>query len=301
INAIGNLPVAKLGSSDDLMTGETVVAIGNPFGLSNTVSRGVISALDRTVKIKGREYTNFIQTDAAINPGNSGGPLVNILGEVIGINTAIHRGGPGISFAIPVDRVKSVVADLLRYGQVRGAYVGLSVYNYNGPGVAVSEVEPTGPAAQAGIRKGDVILEVRGKGVVDVHKFREVLGELVPGEGVWFKLGRTTVKVKVGSLSPERARRVFERKLGLTVDSAAYYGRQMGLQTRDGAVIRTVAQNGTAHRVGLRVGDVIKQLDRHSIRDLADLDNVVTRLRPGGSIMLVVQRGANSYYVSLPF
>lgn len=301
IHATGRLPVAKLGSSEDLMTGETVVAIGNPFGLSHTVSRGVISALNRKVQIKGREYTDFIQTDAAINPGNSGGPLVNIVGEVIGINTAIHRGGPGIGFAIPVGRVKRVVDDLLKYGEVRGAYLGLSVYNYKGPGVAVSHVEPSGPADKGGVRRGDVVLEVRGRALVDVLGFRDVVSQLVPGEDVWFKLRRGMAKLKVGSIKPELARKIFERRLGLTVDSAAYYAREMGLQTRDGAVIRTVQPKGSAAGVGLARGDVIRQLNRFTIRSLADLDSVLTRLRTGVTLMLVVQRGANSYYVTVPY
>ncbi len=301
IKAGGKLPVARLGHSNDLMAGETVIAIGNPFGLSFTVSRGVISALKRKVKIKGREYSNFIQTDAAINPGNSGGPLINIVGEVIGINTAIHRGGPGISFAIPVDRVRRVIRDLLKYGRVRGAYVGISVYNYRGPGVAVDSVVSGGPAAEAGIRRGDIILRMRGRRIVDVHGFRKILSRLVPGERVAVRLRRGKVMLRVGSITAEVARKLFERRLGIKVDSAAYYARRMRLQTRDGAVIRSVDPQGKAYRVGLRTGDVIKRIDRYTIRSLRELDKAVSGLRTGRSIVMVVQRGSNSYYVTVPY
>ena len=301
IIAYTKLPAAKLGTSKDLMRGETVIAIGNPFGLSHTASKGVVSALKRMVKIKGRTFNDFIQTDAAINPGNSGGPLVNILGEVIGINTAVHRGGPGIGFAIPVDRVRRVVNDLLKYGKVRGAYLGMGVYDYNGPGVAVSGVQPGGPAAKAGIRRGDIVYSIKGQSIVDVYTFRRLVRKLIPGEKVWVKMRRRTVKVTVSSLSPKQARAIFSRRLGVTLDSAAYYARRMRLKTRDGVVIRKIVQNGRAWKVGLRRGDVIKRLDRYTIRSLADMDKAALRLLSGRSVMMIVQRGSNSYYVTVPY
>ncbi|MFH2006535.1 MAG: trypsin-like peptidase domain-containing protein [bacterium] len=301
IQAYGKLPVAKLGTSADLMHGETVIAIGNPFGLSQTVSRGVISALKRTVRIKGRSYSDFIQTDAAINPGNSGGPLVNILGEVIGINTAVHRGGPGIGFAIPADRVKRVVNDLLKYGRVRGAYLGVAVYDYRGPGVAVSSVEQGGPADKAGIRRGDVILSIRGTSIVDVYGFRRLVSKFIPGELVRVQLRRGNVTIRVAGLTAKLARQLFEKRLGLTLDSAAYYARQMRLKTRDGVVIRAIVQNGVAWRVGLRRGDVIKRVDRYPINSLLDMNEASTKLMTGRSLVLIVQRDTNSYYVTVPY
>jgi len=301
IQAYAKLPAAKLGTSKDLMRGETVIAIGNPFGLSHTASKGVVSALKRTVRIKGRTFNDFIQTDAAINPGNSGGPLVNILGEVIGINTAVHRGGPGIGFAIPVDRVRRVVNDLLKYGKVRGAYLGMGVYDYNGPGVAVSGVQPGGPAAKAGIRRGDIIYSIKGQSIVDVYTFRRLVRKLIPGEKVWVKMRRLTVKVKVISLSPQKARALFEQRLGFALDSAAYYARRMRLQTRDGVVIRKIVRNGRAWKVGLRRGDVIKRVDRHTIKSVADMNKAALRLLSGRSVMMIVQRGRNSYYVTVPY
>jgi serine protease Do len=301
IQAYTKLPVAKLGTSKDLMRGETVIAIGNPFGLSHTVSRGVVSALKRTVKIKGRKFNDFIQTDAAINPGNSGGPLVNILGEVIGINTAVHRGGPGIGFAIPVDRVRRVINDLLKYGKVRGAYLGLAVYDYNGPGVAVSGVQPGGPAAKAGIRRGDIIYSMKGQTIVDVYTFRRLVRKLIPGEKVWVRMRRRSVKVSVSSLSPPMARTIFEQRLGFTLDSAAYYARRLRLQTRDGVVIRKIVRNGRAWKVGLRRADVIKRVDRYNIKSVADMNKAALRLLTGRSVVMIVQRGKNSYYVTVPY
>ncbi len=301
IQAYTKLPAAKLGTSKDLMRGETVIAIGNPFGLSHTVSRGVISALKRMVKIKGRTFNDFIQTDAAINPGNSGGPLVNILGQVIGINTAVHRGGPGIGFAIPVDRVRRVVNDLLKYGKVRGAYLGLGVYDYNGPGVAVSGVQPGGPAAKAGIRYRDIIYSIKGQTIVDVYTFRRLVRKLIPGETIWVKMRRRSVKVTVTSLSPKKARALFEKRLGVQLDSAAYYARRMRLRTRDGVVIRKIVRNGRAWKVGLRKADVIKRLDRYNIKSMADMNKAALRLLSGRSVVMIVQRGSNSYYVTVPY
>ncbi len=301
IQAYTKLPAAKLGTSADLMPGETAIAIGNPFGLSHTVSKGVISALKRTVKIKGRKFSDFIQTDAAINPGNSGGPLVNIVGEVIGINTAVHRGGPGIGFAIPVDRVKRVVVDLLKYGKVRGAYLGLAVYDYNGPGVAVGSVQPGGPAAKAGVRRGDVIYSIKGQTIVDVYTFRRVVRKLIPGEIVWLRMRRGTARVRVSSLSPRQARLLFEKRLGFTLDSAAYYARRMRLHTRDGVVIRKIRRRGRAWNVGLRRGDVIKRLNSFNVSSLLDMNKAALQLLSGRSVMMIVQRGRNSYYVTVPY
>jgi len=301
IISYAKLPAAKLGTSNDLMRGETVIAIGNPFGLSHTASKGVVSALKRTVKIKGRTFNDFIQTDAAINPGNSGGPLVNILGEVIGINTAVHRGGPGIGFAIPVDRVRRVVNDLLKYGKVRGAYLGMDVYDYNGPGVAVSGVQPGGPAAKVGIRRGDIIYSIKGQTIVDVYTFRRLVRKLIPGEQIWVKMRRRTVRLHVSSLSPRQAKALFAQRLGVTLDSAAYYARRMGLQTRDGVVIRKIVRNGRAWKVGLRRGDVIKRLDRYTIKSVEDMNRAALRLLSGRSVMMIVQRGTNSYYVTVPY
>src|SRR6266542_2754014 len=179
-----NLAAAPIGASSDLMIGESVVAVGNPFGLSGTVTTGVVSALGRSVpsKEQGRTFTDFIQTDASINPGNSGGPLLNIEGKVIGINTAIYANAQGIGFAIPVDRARKVIQDLLRYGQVRNAWIGAVTSTLTPEeakrigatarsGALVSRVFSGSPAAAAGLQQGDVITAVEGHGVDSRESF----------------------------------------------------------------------------------------------------------------------------------
>src|SRR5215471_4124918 len=177
------LPAAKLGTSSDLMIGETVVAIGAPFGLTKTVTSGVLSAMDRSFKANDQLYIDFLQTDAAINPGNSGGPLLNVDGEVIGINTAIFSGAQGIGFAIPVDKVRRIVQELKSFGKVRPAWVGINAMDLTAPvarrlgwertdGVLVESVDAGSPAAQAGIRPGDVVIELGGSPVQDADEFQ---------------------------------------------------------------------------------------------------------------------------------
>src|SRR5260370_9494905 len=167
------LPVAKLGTSADLMIGETAIAIGSPFGLRKTVTSGVVSAVGRSFKADGRVYNDFIQTDASINPGNSGGPLLTIDGEVIGINTAIYASGQGIGFAIPADKVRRIVAELTHFGKVRAAWIGIHPQDLAAPlaqslgwdryyGVAVADLDSNSPAERAGVRTGDIIAEVGG-------------------------------------------------------------------------------------------------------------------------------------------
>jgi len=180
----GNLVAAPIGTSSDIMIGETVVAVGNPFGLSGTVTTGVISALGRSVpsQEQGRTFTDFVQTDASINPGNSGGPLLNIEGKVVGINVAIYANAQGIGFAIPVDRAKKVIEDLLRYGAVHSAWIGAVTATLTPEearrqdlaiprGAIVVRVFDGSPAAAAGLRVGDVITTVDGRAVDSRESF----------------------------------------------------------------------------------------------------------------------------------
>jgi S1-C subfamily serine protease len=180
------LPEVKMGSSDDLMIGETVIAIGNPFGFSHTVTTGVISALDRSIRTDDRVFHEFIQIDASINPGNSGGPLLNINGELIGINTAIYAKAQGIGFAIPISKTRKIISDLIAHGEVIEPWIGIIVQNIDAglarylnipakSGVLVKMVENGSPAAKAGAREGDIILALDNRKIVSEDDFQSTM------------------------------------------------------------------------------------------------------------------------------
>ncbi|UCD10996.1 MAG: trypsin-like peptidase domain-containing protein, partial [Nitrospinaceae bacterium] len=227
------LPYIEMGRSDDLMIGETVLAIGNPFGLQHTVTTGIISALNRSIR-GGREqvYQDFIQVDASINPGNSGGPLLNINGSLIGINTAIYQKAEGIGFAIPIDAAKRIVNDLISYGKVRRGWTGLSVqdmspdlrehFKVSQPtGVLVIKVVPGSPAARAGIQRGDVLLGMDKHDIENRSQFRQRLSTYSVGNAISFTVsrdGRESVRrVKVSALTRTEAARFARDWLGLGV------------------------------------------------------------------------------------
>src|SRR5881296_3006493 len=199
VKAGGDLPHIPFGTSTDLMIGETVIAIGNPFGLSHTVTTGVVSAVGRSLRDEERTYTDFIQTDASINPGNSGGPLLNIKGELVGINTAIYGKAQGIGFAIPVDRARRVMKDLVSYGEVHRPWIGVLVQDLTPElaqhfgtrhGVVVAEVEAKSPAAGAGLDRGDAIVKVDGRDVASREEFEQRVGDHAEGDRLTLTLRR---------------------------------------------------------------------------------------------------------------
>ena len=169
-----NLPQVKLGTSSDLMPGEPVIAIGNPFGLSNTVTTGVVSALHRSIRAADRTYEDFIQTDAAINPGNSGGALLNIEGKLIGINTAIHSEGSGIGFAIPIDKAMAVVDEVLRYGEVRPVDIGVELDPLATNGAIIIKLDKTSAIARAGLQVSDRIIDIGGQEVTRLEPLEDL-------------------------------------------------------------------------------------------------------------------------------
>ncbi len=210
VNAGHKLPYLTLGNSDNTRVGEWVVAIGNPYGLDHTVTAGVISAKERPITIEGRQYKNFIQTDAAINPGNSGGPLLNTRGEVIAINTAVNAEAQGIGFAIPINTAKDVLNQLISKGKVVRPYVGVylrdlssEMADYLGApsteGALVAEIMSGSPASKAGIRTGDIILEVNGIKIKDATSLTERIGKLKVGQEVKLKIlrERKTIDIMV--------------------------------------------------------------------------------------------------------
>jgi serine protease Do len=300
-----NLTAAPVGTSSDLMIGETVVAVGNPFGLSGTVTTGVVSALGRSVpsKEEGRTFTDFIQTDASINPGNSGGPLLNIEGKVVGINTAILGNAQGIGFAIPVDRARKVIQDLLRYGQVHSAWIG-AVTNTITPeeakrlgiratrGALIARIFAGSPAQVAGLRPGDVITAVEGKPVDSREAFSTFTSTIPSGQPVQLTVLRENSSRTI-TIKPAEP----PRDLGLRI-----LWEIAGLRATDsrGVVIDQVASGSRSANIGLAPGDAIVGVNGNQVRSLADLNNALIGSTDRSSIVLDVERGRFIYSLTFP-
>ncbi len=299
------LPAAKLGTSADLMIGETVIAIGSPFGLSKTVTSGVVSATGRTFKADGRTYNDFLQTDAAINPGNSGGPLLNVDGDVIGINTAIFASAQGIGFAIPADKVRRIVEELTRFGKVRPAWVGLETQDLSPRlarqlgwdrtyGVVVSDVEPGSPADQAGIRRGDVLAEMGGSRISDSEDY-VTRARGYPARAafplVLFREGaQRTVQVTPLEFPPQLIEALAWNRLGLRVKPV-----------RGAMAVQSVRPGSAADEVGLEPGDVILRVNNQPVAEPAAFQEALLSARGARSVAMLVQRGRYRYHVPLPF
>jgi serine protease Do len=294
--AARELPALRLGTAQDLMIGETVVAIGNPFGLAHTVTSGVISALHRVVRAKNRTYEDFIQIDAQINPGNSGGPLLNIHGELIGINTAVHSGGPGIGFAIPIDRARTIVNDLLQFGRVRYGWIGIRPAPLQqrrrdkAPGVVVAEVEAGSPAARAGVQPGDVVAGVNDEPTASVEGFWDRVQHILAGDEVRLKLLRGEVKLQAAPLEPKEVSARAQKRLGLDVTDVE--GRAV--------LVRRVLAGGIGERIGFQPGDAILQIGARAVRNSRDYATALGELRPGSDTVMLVVRGQYSYYITIP-
>jgi len=313
IDAGSKLPEAKLGNSEDLMIGETVIAIGNPFGLTHTVTTGVVSAIDRSVRAEDRIYKHFIQTDASINPGNSGGPLLNIDGDVIGINTAIYQKAQGIGFAIPINKTKRIVKELLRAGEVQAPWLGLDLQELTpelkrhfalpaeGGGVLVSDVYQNSPADRAGVKRGDVVLAVEGTSVTTLSDYQDALAEFTTGDRITLKLFRRGKEISLplqpAFFPPELALETVYRRLGIKVGE----GRRGNAQQRSGVSVEEVKQDSEAARIGLKPGDLIAQVNEVAVTNLEDFKKVISQYHHLISLNLVVRRGPYAYSVTLPF
>ncbi|MFY9551627.1 MAG: trypsin-like peptidase domain-containing protein [Thermoanaerobaculia bacterium] len=296
----GALPAIRLGSSTDLMIGETIVAIGNPFGLSNTVTAGVVSATGRSVKGENdRTYTDFIQTDASINPGNSGGPLVNVDGDMIGVATAIIGGAQGIGFAIPIDRAKRIVDDLLRYGEVRPVWVGLRGKTLlsgeeNRPrGFRVKSVYPNSPAGRAGVRAGDMVVSVDGAAIDSQEAFETILSTRGPGRPLKLLLrgrnGDRTVSLQ-GEVPPAGiGPRILREELGMAIRGG-----------EDGLRISVTERDGLAAQAGLKSGDALLALNGSAVKNVDDVDHVLQRDWNRSSVLIEIGRGRFTYSLTLP-
>ncbi len=299
------LPFAKVGQSSDLMIGEKVIAIGSPFGLKKTVTVGVVSATGRSFKAEGRVYNDFIQTDASINPGNSGGPLLNVDGEVIGINTAIFASAQGIGFAIPADKVKRIVHELTQFGKVRPAWVGLDVVDLTPElarkvgwdrsyGAIVVRIDEGSPAANAGIRLGDVVTAIGGTQVENAEDARVRLKSYPAKTAVQMTLWRQGETVEAKFQPSE-----FPARL---VDGLAW--ERLGLRVKagqGGLVITAVRGGSSAARIGLEPGDVLLKLNNQPMVSVEAFREALIHARASRSVLLLVRRGRVGYYLTLPF
>ena len=315
---IGNqeaLPAIDMGDSEDLMIGETVVAIGNPFGFSHTVTVGVISALNRSIRTDDTVYHDFIQTDASINPGNSGGPLLNIHGDLIGINTAIYAKAQGIGFAIPINKAKRIVSDLIEYGEVVPSWTGLFLQDLDedlahylkvpeGKGVMVREIEPGSPAMAAGIRKGDIVLVLGNIPIHSVDDYQQALKKYSVGSQIKIDILRDrrpkTLSLTTAIFPEERAQELAERLLGVLVeDLSPENRRKYQLSAKKGVVITRVAPHSYLAGIGVDVGDVIRQMDDHAIASAEDFKKAIIKSRQKKNLVILVQRGGQGYYITV--
>jgi len=311
-------PYARLGDSDKMQVGDWVIAIGSPFGLQATVTAGIISAKAR--QIGQGPFDDFLQTDAAINPGNSGGPLVNMQGEVIGINTAIVAGGSGIGFAIPANMARKIYTELLAKGRVTRGWLGVSIQPLtpelaksfgakDSKGVLVSDVVADSPAARAGMQPGDILLEFDGKKMEAPADLQRAVGLTNPGTAakvkVWRDQGEKTLEIKIGEAPDEREARAPARgapgrsPLGLEVRPITpEIARQLNLRSTEGVVVARVEEGGAAAEAGVQRGDVIREINRQKVRTMADFERITKDVKEGDRLTLLLQRGQMSLYVA---
>jgi serine protease Do len=307
LQADGPLPAPRLGDSDQVMIGETVVAIGNPFGLNHTVTTGVLSAVNRSIRGDGREYHGFLQTDASINPGNSGGPLLNLDGEVIGINTAILGNAQGIGFAIPINRARRIVDDLIRHGEVVPAWLGIWLQELTpklrealgaqrSTGVLISTVYEGTPSAAAGVRRGDVLVSVDGADVRSRRDYYEIARSLTVEQNVKLALdragSRVLVEVQAEKFPEARADEFAQVLLGLELaERSAQLARKYRIDSERGMIVASVVPHSAAQERGLRPGDLILQIGRERVDDRTALRRAIPKILGQDGVVVVVQRG----------
>jgi serine protease Do len=315
----GDLAELELGDSDQLRVGEWVLAVGSPFSanLSHTVTAGIVSALGRSNIISQRNYEDFIQTDAAINPGNSGGALLNLKGELVGINTAIATGGferanRGVGFAIPSNMAKKVMHDLIKYGYVVRAWLGVYIQEVddkvarameleNRDGALVSNVVEDSPADKAGIKTGDVIIRFNDQRVKGPSHLKNLVSSSKPGKRYPVELIRDgkekTITVTLEELEQEKQQRLAagdeaDRKFGLQVqDLTPSIAEQFGLDPDEkGVLVTDVEVNSAAYKAGIRVGDVITRVGKKEVKSKRDFKNLMKTAKKQDTILLLVKR-----------
>jgi len=318
-----DLPIVTLGDSDKLRVGEIVVAIGNPYGLQQTVTMGVVSAEGRSIPVEEHTYRNFIQTDAAINPGNSGGPLLNTKGEVVGINTAIIAYAQGIGFAIPINIPKKNIDELIELGKVRRSWLGVYIQEVtpeiaeqfdlpeDAKGVLVGDVVKDSPAEKSGIKRGDIITKVNNEEVDSPGELQDKIGSIEIGEKANIEVVRDgkeisfvvridempTVDEEGSELSKEK---VFSVQTGLKVESVTpEIAKEVGLPWVKGLTITEVISGSSADDMGLQPGDVILEANRVEVSTVDEWGQVISKLEPGDTLLLLVFRSGHTYYVPI--
>ncbi len=323
VDADGDLPTIPLGDSDSLNVGEWVIAIGNPFGLAKTVTVGIVSAKGRS-RIGINDYEDFIQTDAAINPGNSGGPLINIHGEVVGINTAIFSksgGYMGIGFAIPINMAKAVMDQIITKGKVVRGWLGVSIQDLDEDlaasfgiseteGALISLVIKDSPADKGGLEEGDIILSMGGHKIKNASDLRNRVALTKPGKVVTFEVfrkgKRIKVKVKIAEKSKEGigtkpfSQHSVLKKLGLSVqDLDADLAEQFGYEVGQGVLIAHVDPDSPAAQAGLKPGQLIEEVNRVKVRSVKEFLRVLSRSKNRRAILFKVRYGEFAMYVSI--
>jgi serine protease Do len=305
--------VARLGDSDSLKVGQLAIAIGNPYGLERTVTVGVISALRRSIGIT--QYENFIQTDAAINPGNSGGPLVNIRGEVIGINTAILAEGQGLGFAIPINLARWVAQQLIERGKVVRGWLGIVIQDITPDmaeslgvkeGVIIAQVMPGSPADKGGLKVGDIVVEADGQRVSEVRELQFKIMRTEPGKDINLKVVREgkeiTLKVKVGEMPEER--QVGEQgqeqgDIGLALrELTPEEERKLGVR---GLLVVRVMPGSLAMRSGIMQGDIIMRVGNREVSRVEEFQQIISAFIGAGreSVLLLIRRRGNNLFIVL--
>ena len=319
IQAKGNLPkAAKLGDSEAIRVGDWVIAVGNPFGLGNTVTAGIISAKGRV--IGAGQYDDFLQTDAAINPGNSGGPLFDMNGEVVGINTAIVAQGQGIGFATPINMAKDIL-DQLKTGKVVRGWLGIMIQDITPElaesfgttvtkGVIVADVVADSPAEKGGLKRGDIVQTLNGKQVENANMLSRSVAALAPESKVSIEVIRegkpVTVKLTIGTM-PEEAQMnksagpKTESAWGITVQNLTpELAKRFGVDEKEGGVVITdLAEGSPAADARLRQGDIIEEVNRQKIQNVRDWKQATEKMKKGEPLLLLVKRGANTFYVAI--
>lgn len=324
-----NLPAIQWGNSDSLQVGEFVLAFGNPYSLGHTVTMGIVSAVGRA-NVGIADYEDFIQTDAAINPGNSGGPLVNIKGELIGINTAIFSrtgGNQGIGFAVPSNMVESVMTQLIKKGKVTRGWLGVTIQNLSpelarefglkkAAGALVTEIFRGSPAEKANLKRGDVILSFNGKKIKNVDSLRNLVAQSKVGSKAKLDILRDGKNIVVDVTIAEFLKEVVQAMTEEPEDESPHeentfagfsvmsltddIAKQLDISKNErGVVIVKVEPFSVSEEAGLKKGDVIQEINKKKIDNLSDFNKVMKNIREGDTVLLFVNRSGNKFYITL--